>query len=263
MSKTTKIVLVTYLAFGIYCFLDGLYFKSLRNYINQNIKNGGISHLITYLISGIPIYLGAILIHRYKKWVDSLGFSGSIFKGIYFSFLFTLPMFIGFAVLFNFNNTIDLDDLLIKVFAAAFFEELFFRGFLFGQVFRYSRFGFIPSVLFGALFFGFIHLYQSTELVESIGIFAITFLGGILFAWIFAEWDYNIWIPVSLHLFMNLAALMFSASENALGGIYFNIFRTFSVVLAIAFTIVYKRRKGLSFEINKNTLWMKKQFTNE
>lgn len=68
-------------------------------------------------------------------------------------------------------------------------------------------------------FFWFIHLYQSTELIQSLGIFAITFLGGILFAWIFAEWDYNIWIPISLHLFMNLAALMFTATENALGGI--------------------------------------------
>lgn len=74
MRETTKIVLVTYVAFGIYCVLDELYFKSFRNYINQAIKNGGISHLITYFISGLPIYLGAILIHRYKKLADSLGF---------------------------------------------------------------------------------------------------------------------------------------------------------------------------------------------
>ncbi len=219
MNKTTKILLLTYFAFGIYCVLDELYFKSLRNYLNQTINNGGVSHIITYLISGIPIYLGAILIHSYKKLASSLGFLASIFKGIYIPLLFTIPMFVGFAILFEFNDDLSLDDVLIKVIAAAFFEELFFRGFLFGQLFRYTRAGFIPSVFFGALFFGFIHLYQSKELLEAFGIFAITFLGGILFAWVFAEWNFNIWIPIFLHLFMNLAALMFSATEIALGGI--------------------------------------------
>lgn len=260
MSKQTKIILVTYLAFGVYCLLDELYFKDLRNYLNTNIKNGGISHIIAYLISGIPIYLGVILIHGHKKLLEGLGFLSSVFKGALVSLLFTLPMFIGFLVMFQFNYEINLDDLFIKVIAAAFFEELFLRGFLFGQLFRYTKVGFIPSVLLGSLFFGFIHLYQSQELLESAGIFAITFLGGILFAWVFAEWNYNIWISIFLHLFMNLSALIFNATENALGGIYFNIFRTLSVVLAIVLTVIYKKNKGLQLEINKKTFWMKSLF---
>ncbi len=259
MKNQIKTITITYLAFAIYCLLDEIYFNDLRNTINQLINNGGISHIITYLISGIPIYIGAFLIHQNNKLADNLGFSSSILKGIFVPLLFTLPMFIGFSILFKFNSEITLDDVLIKVVAAAFFEELFFRSYLFGQVFKFTKVGFIPSVLLGSLLFGFIHLYQSQELLDSIGIFAITFLGGILFAWVFAEWNYNIWIPIFLHLFMNLSALMFSATENALGGIYFNVFRTLSMVLVIALTIIYKRRNWMKLEVNKKTIWMKKQ----
>ena len=166
-------------------------------------------------------------------------------------------MFVGFAIVFDLNSEMNVDDFLIQVVSAAFFEELYFRGFLFGQLFRFTKVGFIPSVFLGSLLFGFIHLYQSQEFIESTGIFAITFLGGILFAWVFAEWNFNIWIPIFLHFFMNFSALLFSATENALGGLYFNVFRLITIVFVIAGTIIYKRKKGLKLEVNKNTIWMK------
>jgi len=257
MSKTTKIIVITYLSFGLYFLLDGLYFNAIRESINQVIKNGGISHIVTYIISGAPLYLGVLIIHNKNKVVDSLGFTGSFWNGCKISFLFTLPMFIGFALMFKFNSEINLEEFLIKVIAAAFFEELFFRSLLFGQVFRFTKMGFIPSVLFGALLFGFIHLYQSQEFYESLGIFAITFLGGILFAWVYVEWNYNIWITVFLHLFMNLAAMMFSATENALGGIYFNVFRTITVILVISGTVFYKIYIYSNLEVRNINLWIK------
>ena len=133
-----------------------------------------------------------------------------------------------------------------------------FRGFLFGQLFKKTKLGFVPSVFFGALFFGLIHLYQSTELAELVGIFLITFLGGILFSWAYAEWNYNIWVPIFIHMLMNLSFELFSAGENALGGIYINIFRTMSIILIIAITVIYKKRKKIRLEINKNTIWIKK-----
>ena len=257
MKTTTKIIVVTYLAFGIYFLLDGLYFNLIRESINQVIKNGGISHILTYIISGLPLYLGVILIHNKNKVAESLGLKGSFWQGCKISFLFTIPMFIGFALMFKLNSEINLDEFLIKVVAAAFFEELFFRSLLFGQVFRFTNMGFIPSVLFGALLFGFIHLYQSQEFNQSIRIFAVTFLGGILFAWVYAECNYNIWIPVFLHLFMNLAAIMFSATENALGGIYFNVFRTITVILVISGAVFYKTNTYGKLEVRKINLWIK------
>jgi hypothetical protein len=57
--------------------------------------------------------------------------------------------------------------------------------------------GFILSVLLGALLFGFIHLYQGSELTEWAGIFLITFSGAILFAWVYTEWNFNLWMGLS------------------------------------------------------------------
>lgn len=79
-------------------------------------------------------------------------------------------MFISFEIVFKFNTKIDLNDLLIKVLAAALFEELFFRGFLFCQVFRYTTVGFIPSVFLGALFFlvySFISKYRINTIFRN------------------------------------------------------------------------------------------------
>lgn len=257
MNRTLKIFLITIFSFGIYFFLDDIYFKDVRKYLNEIINQGGVSHIIAYAIFGIPIILGSILIHNVKQFISGLGLNGSISEGILFPLICTLPMLIGFAIVFNFNSEITVNDILIKVLAAAFFEELYFRGFLFGQLFRYTKLGFLPSIIIGALLFAVIHLYQSTNLLTLVGVFITTFLGAILFAWVFVEWNYNLWIPIFIHLFMNLFWLMFSAGENALGGIYANVFRISSLILIISLTIVYKRKKGYTLAVNKKTFWIK------
>jgi len=173
--------------------------------------------------------------------------------------LCTLPMFIGFAILFDFDTELSLNSILVTVVAAAFFEELYFRGFLFGQIFRYTRWGFIPSILLGAILFGLVHLYQGTEPGEIIGIFLITFMGGILFAWTYVEWNYNLWAPIFLHLFMNLSWGLFAVSDNALGGMYANIFRVITITLTIILTLLYKRRNKIPLEVKRSTLLVKKE----
>lgn len=257
MKNTVKTVAITLVTFGIYFLLDETYFKTLRNWINGFLNELGVSHIISYAIVGIPILLGTILMHGEIKLFESLGLDKSFARGLIFALLCTLPMFIGFALFFDFNNEFSLKSFLITVIAAAFFEELYFRGFLFGQIYQFTKWGFIPSVLIGAIWFGLIHLYQGSNLNEMAGVFLVTFFGGILFAWVFVEWNYNIWVPICLHLFMNLAWGLFAVSENALGGMYGNIFRTLTILLIIVLTIVYKIKKGLKLEVNKKTLLMK------
>ena len=137
---------------------------------------------------------------------------------------------------------------------------LFFRGILFGQIYRFTNIGFILSIVFGALVFALGHLYQSQDFTTLVGIFLTTFLGAILFAWVYVEWNYNLWVSIFLHLFMNLFWMMFSVSDNAFGGTYANIFRIITVVFIIGLTVLYKLKKGIKFEINKNTLLMKRNW---
>jgi len=79
-----------------------------------------------------------------------------------------------------------------------------------------------------------------------------------LFAWLYVEWNYNLWVPIFLHMLMNLSWGLFSVSDNAFGGIYSNVFRIATIVLAITLTLFYKKKKRTKLEINKNTIWMKK-----
>lgn len=257
MNKTIKVVLITVIFFGAYYALRQMFFVDIRTWLNGFISNIGICHFITYMIIGTPLFIGVGIIHKFKNFFEALGLNKSIVKGILFPLICTLPMLIGYAILFDFNNEITFTKILMGVICAAFVEELFYRGFLFGQIYRFTKIGFILSIVFGALVFASGHLYQSQDITTIVGIFLTTFLGAILFAWVYVEWNYNLWIPIFLHLFMNLFWMMFSVSDNAFGGTYANIFRIVTIGLVIGLTILYKLKKGIKLEINKNTLLVK------
>jgi hypothetical protein len=152
-----------------------------------------------------------------------------------------------------------MDTIIINTIDAAFFEELIYRAFLFGMLYRFTRLGFLPSIFLGSLLFGAAHLYQSNDLSELIGIFLLTFIGSVLFSWIYSEWKFNLWTAIFLHCLMNLYWLIFDVDSNALGGAYANIFRFSTVFFAIVGTIIYKRKKKVPFEISKKNWWMKQK----
>ena len=156
---------------------------------------------------------------------------------------------------FQVNHKITIPAIIQLTVCAGLFEELYFRGFLFGQIFRYTKIGFIPSILLGALLFASGHLYQSTEISVLTGVFLTTFMGAIFFAWLYIEWNYNLWVPVCMHFLMNLSWEIFTVSENALGGVTSNVFRGATIAFAIVATIMYKKRHGIKLEVNRKTLW--------
>lgn len=159
--------------------------------------------------------------------------------------------------LFEFSCEISIPNLIAGTVVAGFVEELFFRGFLFGQLFKYTRLGFISSIIIGAIIFASGHLYQSQDFYELIGIFSVTFMGAVLFAWLYVEWNYNLWIPIFLHTLMNLVWHLFEMDQTALGEMLPNIFRGLTILLAIAFTVIYKRNRGMELVVTKDKLIMK------
>jgi len=193
MSKTFRITFITLTAFTIHYFIDHLYFKQIRSSIDDIIGQRGISHIIAYIVVGIPIFVAILIMHKKKGFFHNLGLNKNFLKGLVFAIVCTLPMFVGFALVFDLNTGVTVNRILIAILAAAFFEELYFKAFLFGQVYKHTAIGFVPAVFLGALLFGMVHLYQSNEFSELLGIFLITFLGAILFAWTYVEWNYNIY----------------------------------------------------------------------
>lgn len=257
LGYTGRTVIITFGAFLLYWVLDSLYFNVLRSQLDLLIGQRGISHMMAYTLSALPILLGVWFVHKKWDFMQFLGLNGSILKAVLFSITATAPMFIGYYLLFDLNTEITVNQVLISVVAAGFFEEVFFRGFLFGQLYRFTRLGFVPAIFFGALWFGGIHLYQSHDLNSALGIFGITFLGAVLFGWLYIEWDNNIWVAIFSHTLMNLSWLLFAVDENAMGGWYANIFRLISIVLMVLLTIYSKNLKDRSMTIDRRTLWIK------
>jgi membrane protease YdiL (CAAX protease family) len=87
---------------------------------------------------------------------------------------------------------------------APFAEEVLFRGYLFGQLYRRARWGFWLSALIPSALFALGHAYQAGGPLELAGIFAVTGLGGLLGCWLFLRWQCNLWTVFGLHCLMNL-----------------------------------------------------------
>ncbi|WP_313552872.1 CPBP family intramembrane glutamic endopeptidase [Sphingobacterium multivorum] len=189
--------------------------------------------------------------------MEKFGLKGSFLQGLSFGIIATLPMFLGYALVFTFNRKIDPNTLLINSVSSGFFEEVIFRAYFFGLVYRYTRLGFIPSILATSFLFAILHLYQSQDLGELALIFCTTFFGSILFSWLYAEWSFNLWIPIALHVLMNLAWMIFDVADNAAGNGWSNFFRFLTIFIAIISTIVHVRKSEAGLQIKGKNLWLK------
>ena len=196
-------------------------------------------------------------LYGFRNILKMLGLNRGFVNGLAFSGFAVLPMFAGAALLGSFDTSLTLIDLFKKTVLAGFMEELLFRGFLFGLLFRKLKWGFIPASLPGAVIFGTAHIYQGSGTMETLGIFMVTTIGALWFAWLYIEWDDNLWVPILLHIFMNLSWTLFDVSSSALGGWQINISRTITIALTVIITIAFcKRRK--SFKINGSNLFVNK-----
>lgn len=198
-----------------------------------------------WLIVLVPMILIMLLIHKPQKIWSELGLSDKrFFQSITIGFLFTIPMFVVNAICGELY--VNWDKIGI-CFVAGIFEELVFRGYLFGQLFRNCRWGFLSATLISSLIFGFLHLYQGHDVVSTLLAVLVTGAGGILFSWMYVEWNYRLWIPMSLHAFMDVAWIMFPVGEEgygAAGNLATNIGRIITVALVIYATIYFKHKRG-------------------
>lgn len=255
-----NIVLIVF-GFALY-YLGFKNFEALMLFIDKAIHYSLASYFLTYIILGIPLFSVTCLINKDFNFIRHLGLHSGILKGLGIGVIFALPMFIGSAIQYKLAKNISIPNMLTKTLFAGLFEELYFRGYLFGQLFKKSKLGFLMSILLCSIIFASGHLYQSQDPFVLLGIFMTTFMGSVLFAWLYVEWNYNLWIPIFLHTLMNLSWYLFEVSDNALGSFNSNLFRGMTIALSIILTLNYKKRMGEKAIINKSTLLMKKNYQN-
>lgn len=257
MSKNIRFISIFILGFIIYYFFDLFYFKSIQHFIKELFRSKAIAHVLTYSITLIPIIITLKILFPKKKILNLFSLDQSIIKGFSLAFMGTLPMLIGYIIHFRLVKTVNFESLFINTLSSAFFEELIFRAFLIGTLYRFTRLGFLSSILFGSLLFAQVHLYQSQNTIELIEIFAITFLGSILFAWIYFEQNFNVWGAIFLHFFMNLYWEIFNVSENVSGNLYGNVYKFISIFLIIGLVVYYKKKKKSPFQVTWKNLFIK------
>jgi membrane protease YdiL (CAAX protease family) len=246
--------LVVLVCFGAYHALF-TQFAPIKTFLDRFVDIGLVSYVATYVLIGIPVVVGTRIVYPHALTFCQLGFCRSLRSALLLSALFALPMFVGGWLMFRFVPVADWQTLAARTIVAGFFEEIYFRAFLFGLLFRRTPLGFVPATTVGALIFGLGHLWQGDGVTEALGVFAVTFMGGVLFAWLYTEWEFNLWIPIFLHTLMNLAWELFAMDNTALGGSGANVLRATTIAIAIVFTLRYKRRSSQALFVNRATLW--------
>lgn len=184
-------------------------------------------------------FIAVAITHRlgFKRAARELGLLAPIGRGLVFATIASLPMLIAFALTSSVNPNMTLLTVGVGCFIAPFAEEVLYRSFLFRQLYRRARLGFWISALAPSVLFAAAHLYQSDNLMELLGIVAITGTGGIGFCWFFMKWRDNLWVVFGLHAMMNLWWEVFAVDDTALGGWLANGARLGTVVIAVLLTI--------------------------
>ncbi len=249
MSKKT----IIYSTIIILTFLIAFFGKRiLSDYFTISISSDYLKIAYSYLWWILPTTLVTGFLYGFTEIFDNIGIRKGFIRGLIFSIITVLPMLISSAIIGKISAELKMAGLIQQTLFAGFMEEYLFRGFLFGLLFRKSGWGFIPASILGALIFGLGHIYQGSTFLETSGVFFITSLGAVWFAWLYIEWNNNLWVPIFLHILMNLSWALFEVSSNALGGLYTNLFRIITIALTIIITIKYNKRKGLI--INRKNL---------
>lgn len=202
----------------------------------------GVHYIGPQLI--IPLCITALIVGR-ERAIEVLGLDKAPWRGLGFAALCTLPLPLTYAFTTPLQETSTLIvDVLNYAVLAGISEEVLFRCFLFGLLFRLAKWGFLPAAMFGAIVFGAGHLYQGNAILDSVGVFAITLAAALWWSWLYVEWDYNAWIPIGFHVLMNGWFNIFVVSETALLPVAGEIARASVVIISIALTLSIKNRNG-------------------
>ncbi len=213
------------------------------------------AELVSLLWYVVPVAVLVTLLHGKKYLWDELGLRHRIGRAMGFAVAFTMPMFVCFAWIGTLASGQEIPLLVLAQARAAFREEVFYRAFLFGQLFRHGRWGFVPAVALNAVVFAAGHLYQAQSVVEGVAIFAITLIGAVWFAWLFVAWGYNLWLPIGLHFFMNLWWELFRVDATAFSGsVVVEAARLLTVLGSIGWTLWILRQQGRS-ALSSHALW--------
>jgi len=195
----------------------------------------------------VLVLVGLLVAHRLtlRRVPEELGLIAPFHVAMLFTFIATLPMLVFPAVFGEMASDLSVVDLLFYAGVWPLGEEILYRGYAFRQLHRRAGWNLWLAAVVTGVVFGAAHLLNESlrgqPAVDQLGTVALIGVGGILYAWLFARWEDNLWVPFGMHMFMNLWWNVFGLSDSALGDRTVNALRLATVVLAIALTIFRHR----------------------
>lgn len=275
MNNSTEKTLITLVSFVVYVLLSKLYYVQFWEVLSANIGDSHLSSFLVSLLLALPIAVGALLLGKAADFSHNIGLQGNIRQGLRVGWvaLFTFMLLIiilslasryVLMIFLDFLNIFTSPSLLFFTLLTLLLDAIIDQGFIFRNLFQHTRLGVLPIVLIIALVpavIGFIFFlshpsYSGTTLWHTAAFVGYIFTDALLLillntfwiAWLYVEWKMNIWVVIFVQMVVNLLYMCFH-------NLYINALIIASVVI---YTVIYKRKHKLPFEVNKDNLWVKK-----
>ena len=199
------------------------------------------------LIAGLVFVGLRILGARHSNVLDALGLARRAGSGLCFALLVCAPLPLVFLGVQGFPDTLPPATNLIRYsILPGVGEEILYRGFLFGLLYRFCAVRFLPAAIFVALSFGFAHIHQGETLSDAAMVGLVTAVGSIWFCWLYTAWGFNLYVPIGFHSFMNGWWEVFSVAQNAAGPVSGLLARGAVIALSVICTLVWRRCRKVS-----------------
>ena len=259
MNKNIKAILLLIVFVCCHLFMRSLFPSEWVSTLRElDSGSGVVLSLVSWLFIFGPFVVLTLILFRNEDWLTTLGLRSDNGKWYFKVAVITcIPMCIGYAHL---STSLDLSlaNILTGSVYPAFFEEIIFRGVLFGLLFRICKWGFVPAALVSSLIFGFGHLYQTNDVMSGLMMFGFMAIAGSWFAWLYCECGYRIWYPMWMHFIMNAAYGIFGMSGGAMGEADANIFKASAIVLSIVY-VTWLIKNGKKREVTKQRLFKNRE----
>ncbi len=203
-------------------------------------------HLFSCVIPVITI----LIVCKGKNLLECWGIGSRFLRGWAVGLLCCVPMLV--CNLIAGHVVFSLENLFLGAVFPGLFEELVYRGFLFGILHRYCNWRFIWAALPAAVLFTVGHFYQAHGFGAGLQVFCVTGLGSLFFSWLYMKWDNNLWVPISFHISMNAIWVLIPIADatTSVGNVTANIGRLLTIVLAISLTFFCTSKRS----VNRNWL---------
>lgn len=207
-----------------------------------------IIQTIVWKLLQVLVIIPAVAI-SYRAGTDfafhELGLSKPLRVAWLFSLAVTLPsVLLRFAVAGT-RLQFSAAPLLMSAVASPLSEELLFRGYLFGQLYRRAGWPFWAAALVNAVPFVAGHFYQLSgsgwELVVSLAeLLLLVGVSALFAAWVYVRWECNLWVVIFIHALLNLYSTIFATSGTSGFGWVDNVAWLATLILVVVGTITRK-----------------------